>query len=85
MTEPHAGEPGEFICNAVRDGDEWVLNGEKWYTSNGAGADFLIVMAVTDPDAPLLERASMFIVDRDLPGVEVVRNVHNIGLSLIHI
>ena len=82
MTEPHAGEPGEFICNAVRDGDEWVLNGEKWYTSNGAGADFLIVMAVTDPDAPLLERASMFIVDRDLPGVEVVRNVHNIGTNL---
>ncbi|MEE2913988.1 MAG: acyl-CoA dehydrogenase family protein [Pseudomonadota bacterium] len=82
MTEPHAGEPGEFICNAVRDGDEWVLNGEKWYTSNGAGADFLIVMAVTNPDAPLLERASMFIVDRDLPGVEVVRNVHNIGTNL---
>ncbi|MEM7364042.1 MAG: acyl-CoA dehydrogenase family protein [Pseudomonadota bacterium] len=82
MTEPHAGEPGEFICNAVRDGDEWVLNGEKWFTSNGAGADFLIVMAVTDPDAPLLERASMFIVDRDLPGVEVVRNVHTIGTNL---
>ncbi len=82
MTEPHAGEPGEFICNAVRDGDEWVLNGEKWFTSNGAGADFLIVMAVTDPEAPLLERASMFIVDRDLPGVEVVRNVHTIGTNL---
>ncbi len=82
MTEPHAGEPGEFICSAVRDGDEWVINGEKWFTSNGAAADFLIVMAVTNPDAELKERASMFIVDRDTPGVEVVRNVHTIGTSL---
>ncbi|MCY4533291.1 MAG: acyl-CoA dehydrogenase family protein [Gammaproteobacteria bacterium] len=82
MTEPHAGEPGEFICSAKRDGDEWVINGEKWFTSNGAGADFLIVMAVTNPDAPLLERASMFIVDRQTPGVEVVRNVHTYGTPL---
>jgi len=82
MTEPHAGEPGEFKCNAVRDGDEWILSGEKWFTSNGAGADFLIVMAVTNPDAPLLERASMFIVDRDTPGVNIVRNVHTIGTPL---
>ena len=44
MTEPHAGEPGEFTCAAKRDGDEWVISGEKWFTSNGAGADFLIVM-----------------------------------------
>ena len=50
MTEPHAGEPGEFVCSAVRDGDEWVLNGEKWFTSNGAAADFLIVMAITSPE-----------------------------------
>ena len=58
------------------DGDEWVLNGEKWFTSNGAAADFLIVMAITSPEKDLLERASMFIVDRDTPGVEIVRNVH---------
>ena len=82
MTEPHAGEPGEFTCSAVRDGDEWVINGEKWFTSNGADADFLIVMAVTAPDMPLLERASMFIVDRDTPGVEIVRNVHGLGTPL---
>ncbi len=82
MTEPHAGEPGEFTCSAVRDGDEWVINGEKWFTSNGADADFLIVMAVTAPDKPLLERASMFIVDRDTPGVEIVRNVHGLGTPL---
>jgi acyl-CoA dehydrogenase len=82
MTEPHAGEPGEFICGAVQDGDDWVINGEKWFTSNGAAADFLIVMAVTSPDKPLLERASMFIVDRDTPGVEIVRNVHTLGTPL---
>ena len=82
MTEPHAGEPGEFICSAKRDGDDWVISGEKWFTSNGANADFLIVMAITNPDAPLMERASMFLVDRDTPGVEIVRNVHTIGTSL---
>ncbi len=82
MTEPHAGEPGEFQCSAVRDGDHWILNGEKWFTSNGAGADFLIVMAVTSPDKPLLERASMFIVDRETTGVEIVRNVHTFGTNL---
>ena len=82
MTEPHAGEPGEFKCTAVRDGDEWVLNGEKWYTSNASGADFLIVMAITAPEKPLLERASMFLVDIDLPGVEIVRNVHNFGTPI---
>ena len=53
MTEPHAGEPGEFVCSASRDGDEWVLNGEKWYTSNGAAADFLIVMAITSPEVAM--------------------------------
>ena len=82
MTEPHAGEPGEFICSASRDGDEWVLNGEKWFTSNGAAADFLIVMAITSPEKDLLDRASMFIVDRDTPGVEIVRNVHGFGTPL---
>ena len=82
MTEPHAGEPGEFKCTALRDGDEWVLSGEKWYTSNGAGADFLIVMAITGPDKPLLERASMFLVDRNTPGVEIVRDVHGFGSKI---
>jgi acyl-CoA dehydrogenase len=82
MTEPHAGEPSEFKCTAVRDGDEWVINGEKWFTSNGAGADFLIVMAVTAPDKPQLERASMFIVERQTEGVEIVRNVHGLGTPL---
>ena len=60
---------------AVRDGDEWVINGHKWFTSNASIADFLIVMAVTDPDARPHQRASMFIVPADTPGVNIVRDV----------
>ena len=57
MTEPHAGaDPKMFKCKAERDGDQWVINGQKWFSSNARWASFLIVMAVTDPDAaPLSE------------------------------
>ena len=82
MTEPQAGEPGEFTCSATLDGDQWLINGEKWFTSNGNNADFLIVMAVTSPDKPLKERMSMFIVDKGTEGLEVVRNVHTMGTPL---
>jgi acyl-CoA dehydrogenase len=60
---------------AVREGDEWVINGRKWFSSNGSIADFLIVMAVTDPDAHRYQRASMFIVPVDTPGVRILRDV----------
>ena len=59
----------------MRDGDGWVINGHKWFSSNGSIADFLIVMAVTNPDARPSQRASMFIVPVDTPGVEIVRDV----------
>jgi acyl-CoA dehydrogenase len=52
-----------------------VIDGHKWFSSNASIADFLIVMAVTDPDARPSQRASMFIVPRDAPGVEIVRDV----------
>ena len=52
-----------------------MINGHKWFSSNGSIADFLIVMAVTDPDARPHQRASMFIVDADTPGVKIVRDV----------
>jgi acyl-CoA dehydrogenase len=61
----------------VRDGDEWVIDGHKWFSSNASIADFLIVMAVTDPDARAHQRASMFIVPVDTPGVNLVRDVAN--------
>jgi acyl-CoA dehydrogenase len=77
MTEPDTAgsDPTLLKTNAVLDGDEWVINGHKWFSSNGSIADFLIVMAVSDPDARPHQRASMFIVDIDTPGVQIVRDV----------
>ncbi|HEX3957718.1 MAG TPA: acyl-CoA dehydrogenase family protein [Trebonia sp.] len=80
MTEPQAGaDPKEFTCRAWRDGGEWVIDGEKWFTSNARYAAFLIVMAVTDPDAAPHERMSMFIVPAETPGIEIQRNVATMG------
>ena len=64
MTEPDTpgSDPTQLRTRAVRDGDEWVIDGHKWFSSNGSIADFLIVMAVTNPDARPSQRASMFIV-----------------------
>jgi acyl-CoA dehydrogenase len=76
MTEPQGGsDPKEFTTTAVLDGDQWVLNGEKWFSSNAHVAAFLIVMAVTEPDNPPYQRQSMIIVPTDTPGYEIVRNV----------
>lgn len=76
MTEPQGGaDPTEFTCSATRDGDAWVIDGEKWFSSNARLAAFLIVMAVTDPKAAPHERMSMLIVDAKTPGLEIIRNV----------
>jgi acyl-CoA dehydrogenase len=76
MTEPGAGaDPTLIKTTAILDGDEWVINGHKWFTTNGSIADFLIVMAVTDPEASKYDKFSMIIVPKNTPGVEVVRDV----------
>jgi acyl-CoA dehydrogenase len=76
MTEPQAGsDPAQFTCRAWRDGDEYVIDGEKWFSSNLRYAAFAIVMAVTDPDVPVYQGTSMFLVPTDTPGVEIIRNV----------
>ncbi|MFG2091020.1 MULTISPECIES: acyl-CoA dehydrogenase family protein [unclassified Spirillospora] len=76
MTEPHGGaDPTLFTTRAVRDGDGWIINGEKWFSSNARHATFLIVMAVTNPDVSAYEGMSMFIVPADAPGLITVRNV----------
>src|SRR6185503_16655860 len=76
MTEPHAGaDPTLFKTSAVRDGDDWVIEGWKFFSSNAATASFLIVMVVTDPDVSAYQGMSMFLVPTDTPGVEIVRNV----------
>ncbi|MEU6698449.1 acyl-CoA dehydrogenase family protein [Pseudonocardia sp. NPDC046786] len=75
MTEPQAGaDPTLFSTRAVPDGDGWVIDGEKWFSSNARHASFLIVMAVTDPDAAPHDRMSMFIVPRETPGLTIVRD-----------
>jgi acyl-CoA dehydrogenase len=77
MTEPdNAGsDPTRMSTTAVLDGDEWVINGHKWFSSNGMIADFLLVMLVTDPEAGPYERASMIVVPANTPGVNLVRNI----------
>jgi acyl-CoA dehydrogenase len=76
MTEPQAGaDPKEFTCKAWREGEEWLIEGEKWYSSNARYASFLIVMAVTNPDNAPHERMSMFIVPAESPGIVIKRNV----------
>ncbi len=77
MTEPHTAgsDPTQLQTRAVREGEEYVISGRKWFSSNGSIADFLIVMAVTDPDARPHQRATMFIVPADTPGVNILRDV----------
>jgi acyl-CoA dehydrogenase len=80
MTEPHGGaDPLGFRCAAVRDGTDWVINGEKFFTSNSLGAAFLIVMVVTDPEAAPHRRMSMLLVPRETPGIVTVRPTHFMG------
>jgi acyl-CoA dehydrogenase len=83
MTEPQAGaDPAQFTTRAVRDGDEWVIDGWKFFSSNARTASFLIVMAVTDPEVSVYHGTSMFLVPADTPGVEIVRDVGLYGEPL---
>jgi acyl-CoA dehydrogenase len=76
MTEPQGGaDPTALKTTAVLEGDEWVVNGEKWFISNAAESSFLIMFVVTDPDEPPHKRASMLIIPTDTPGLEFVRNI----------
>jgi len=63
-----------FKTEAVRDGDDWVITGQKWFASHANFAEFLIVMAVTDPDASPYKTMSMFIVPTSTPGLRILRN-----------
>jgi acyl-CoA dehydrogenase len=86
MTEPRQGagsDPKMMKTRAERDDGEWVINGHKWWTTNGMRADFLIVMARTDMDEHPYTGTSLILVPVDTEGVEVVRDIPHLGQSVV--
>ena len=81
MTEPEVAgsDPRTLQTRAVLEGDEWVINGHKWFTSGAVGASVAIAMVVTDPDAHPYGRASMILVPTDAPGFNLIRPVPVMG------
>ena len=81
MTEPDVAgsDPTGLQTRAERDGDEYVINGHKWFTSGAIGAKFAIVMTITDPDAPSHARASQIIVPTDTAGFNLIRPISVMG------
>jgi alkylation response protein AidB-like acyl-CoA dehydrogenase len=81
MTEPEfaGSNPTRMGTTAVKDGDDYVINGHKWFTSSADGAAFLVVMAVTNPEAARHKQASQILVPMDTPGVTLVRNIPIMG------
>ena len=82
MTEPMQGagsDPKMIKTTAEKDGDEWVINGHKWWTTNGIRADVLFVLARTDQDVHPYKGCTVFVVPKEADGVEVVRNVEHLG------
>jgi len=85
MTEPQAGaDPKEFTCHAWREGDEWVIEGEKWYASNFKVSSFVIAMVVTNPENAPHERMSMFLIPSDTPGLVDIRDVAGMNDPVDH-
>lgn len=80
ISEPGAGaDPSGMITRAVRDGDDWIINGRKIWTSRAAVADFTILMAVTDKEKGARGGMSAFLVDKDTPGFNILRKIPMIG------
>jgi acyl-CoA dehydrogenase len=80
MTEPQGGsDPALFETKAVKDGDEWVIDGWKFFSSNARTSAFLIVMAITDDTTDVYHGMSMFLVPTDTPGVKIERNIGLLG------
>ncbi|MBA4853934.1 acyl-CoA dehydrogenase family protein [Emticicia sp. BO119] len=81
MTEPEfaGSNPTRMGTTAVKDGNDYLINGHKWFTSSADGAAFAVVMAVTNPDAAPHKRASQILVPTDTPGFTLVRNIPIMG------
>src|ERR1700743_1921876 len=92
MTEPQGGaDPRVFTTPAVRDGDDWVITGRKYFSSNASVASFFIVVAITNPDVAVHHGASTFLIPADTPGLKIEANHHLVGAdphepghSLVH-
>jgi alkylation response protein AidB-like acyl-CoA dehydrogenase len=81
LSEPEAGsDPGGMITRAVRDGDEWVINGVKNWITNTGIADFYVVFAVTDREAGHSHGITAFVVEADRPGFSVGKLEHKLGI-----
>jgi acyl-CoA dehydrogenase len=82
MTEKAAGADATGMrTKAERDGDNWILNGEKWFSSAASAADIAVVMARTDPDAPRHQQFSTFIVELPNPGYQIVRDIKTMAIE----
>jgi acyl-CoA dehydrogenase len=81
MTEPEVAgsDPTGLLTSAVRDGDDWVINGHKWFITGAIGSQFAITMAVTNPAAKPHQRASMIIVPTNTPGFNIIRDIDVMG------
>ena len=80
ISEPGAGaDPSGMITRAVRDGDDWIINGRKIWITRAAEADFTILMAITDKEKKARGGMSAFLVDRDTPGFNVLRRIPMLG------
>jgi acyl-CoA dehydrogenase len=77
-------DPTILTTTAVRDGDDWVIDGRKWFISNASTADFFIVVAVTDPAAEKHRRAGQFIVPADTQGVHILRDIPTMEHPTVH-
>lgn len=86
LTESEAGSDlGSIRTRAVPDGDGWRINGNKQFISNAETSDHILVLAVTDPDAPLRGRFTVFVVDRDNPGLTFTHRFRKLGWHGYHI
>jgi acyl-CoA dehydrogenase len=77
LTEPWVAstDPTQIQSTGVLDGEEWVLNGRKWMITNASASDFIIFVVVTDPDAPAHLRCSMIVVEKNTPGMTILRDI----------
>lgn len=82
MTEPAPGagaDPNMLSTTAVKDGDDWIINGHKWFATGADGAAFLIIMALTNPEVGPRDGATMFLAPMDTPGINLIRRIPVLG------